>query len=476
MLLCCLALPAGRAQAASRAGSFEAYGAEAIATLQRTWYSGGLWRTCLLQRCHRTNRDWGADSLTAVLYLRWRITRDPGLERYFATLTQSAPRYTRACRDERCRQWSDVPAWDAVAALQEYEATRSRAALTKAKAAYDFVVRSSRYAAGACPSILYQQPDGRENRLKTLESDANIIKAGLLLYRFTNDRRYLENALARYTAVRRYHLDPLVPLYSVYVFDDGKRCEQLPHRFFASVNGLMIDAGINLYALTGDQAYWTQALATAKAVDDDLADGRGIFVDLQAENDIVEPLVEAMWELAVRGSQRFARAWLLRNAEAAVSARTAEGYGRFFDGPPPAGPITAWQTNGGFALMVAAADLAPDTIPKVESWHDAASFSSNIEALPATIRFTGSAIALIGTIGERCCERGRAVVVLDEHETFDHTGIWQNKSSANMPLHGSILFAWRWPSSGAHILQLGPVSPNSKEGGTFVHLRGYLVK
>jgi hypothetical protein len=430
----------------------------------------------LLETCHRTNRDWGADALTYVLYLRWLTTREPGLERYFTSLAQTAPRYTRACTGPGCSQWSDVPAWDAVAALREYEVTRSPGALVKAKAAYDFVERSTRYATGACPQILYQQPDGRENRLKTLETDANVIKAGLLLYRFTNDRRYLDNALARYTAVRRYHLDPVVPLYSVYVFDDGKHCEQLPHRFFASVNGLMIDAGVKLYAATGDVSYWNDALATAKAVDADLVDGRGIFVDLQAENDIVEPLVEAMWELAARGSQKFARAWLLRNAEAAVSARTAEGYGRFFDGPPPSGPITAWQTNGGFALMVAAADLAPNTVPKVESWHDAASYGSNIESLPAIIRFTGSAIALIGTIGERCCEKGRAVVVVDERETFDHTGIWQNKSSAGFALHDSVLFAWRWPNVGPHTLQLGPVSQNSKEGGTFVHLRGYLVK
>jgi len=64
--------------------------------------------------------------------------------------------------------------------------------------------------------------------------------------------------------------------------------------------------------------------------------------------------------------------------------------------------------------------------------------------LPASITVTGSAIALIGTLGERCCEPGHARVFVDGRETVDGTGIWQNKSSSGKSLPGSVLFAWRW--------------------------------
>ena len=43
------------------------------------------------------------------------------------------------------------------------------------------------------------------------------------------------------------------------------------------------------------------------------------------------------------------------------SARASDGaFGRFFDGPPPGGDVTAWQSNGGIAIEIAAAALAPN--------------------------------------------------------------------------------------------------------------------
>ena len=149
-------------------------------------------------------------------------------------------------------------------------------------------------------------------------------------------------------------------LYTVYVFDDGQACAPLPHRFFASVNGVMIEAGLKLGAATGDGRYAHEARATARAIHA-LDDGRGILADLQAENDVVEPLVVAMLQLA-RGGDAFAREWIVRNAAAAANARrTSDGtYGGFSTGPPPAAIVTAWQTNGGLAIEIAAGALAPD--------------------------------------------------------------------------------------------------------------------
>jgi hypothetical protein len=95
---------------------------------------------------------------------------------------------------------------------------------------------------------------------------------------------------------------------------------------------------------------------------------------------------------------------------------------------------------------------------------------------PAQITFTGSGIALIGTIGARCCESGHARVFIDGRETFDHIGIWQNKSSSGRSLADSVLFAWRWPTPGRHTLTFQPGLANAKEGGSFLHLVGYELR
>ena len=62
-------------------------------------------------------------------------------------------------------------------------------------------------------------------------------------------------------------------------------------------------------------------------------------------------------------------------------------------------------------------------------------------------------------------------VVIDGRETFDRTGIWQNKSSAGQPLPDSVLFAWRWPKRGPHQLRFEGDAPNAKEGGPFLDVR-----
>ncbi len=66
-------------------------------------------------------------------------------------------------------------------------------------------------------------------------------------------------------------------------------------------------------------------------------------------------------------------------------------------------------------------------------------------------------------------------MLIDGHETFDETGIWQNKSSSGMSIPNTVLFAWRWPTAGTHTLTIQPGIQNGKEGGPFIHLIGYEV-
>lgn len=299
------------------------------------------------------------------------------------------------------------------------------------------------------------------------------IKAALLLQRLSGDATYLARARAKYAAVRRYFLDRTVPLYTVYVFDDGVACRQVPKRFFASVNGDMIDSGLALAKMTGDRTYRREALATAGAVTRYLSDANGVYANLQADNDVAEPLIEAMYDLATDRHTAFARRWLIAAAAAAQPAASG-GYGRFFDGPAPRGSISAWSSSGGLALAIAAGALEPNGITtRPNSWTTGQFVAAPIVSSDATIAFTGRAIALIGTIGDVCCEAGHVRVFIDGTETVNGTGIWQNKSPANRRLPNSVLFSWRWPRAGTHTIAFAPGVANAKEGGSFIHLAGY---
>ncbi len=475
-------MSSSRAAEAARAGGSPTYGVlatDATRTLLRSYYNGdGLWRDCPQTQCWVHNSDWGSDSLTNTLYLRWRTSRDPSVVAILAALSRTARSYLPPCDGPSCVLWSDAPLWDSVAAAREHEVDPGNAvALAKAIAAFRAVEGSNVYGLGACPEIRYQRPFGRGNHLKTLETDSNGVKAALLLYDATHDAQYLQVAVARYDAIRRHFMDPEMSLYSVYVFDDGRRCVQVPHRFFASVNGNMIWNGIALYHATGDETYRAEALGTARAVTRRLSDPSGAFMNMQAENDLAEPLVEAMLVLAAQEHVDFARSWLLANASAAYSARKVDGtYGRFFGGPPPAAAVTAWQTSGGFASEVAAAALEPGGTPRAAAWQAAVFVRHAITSLPATIRFVGSGFALIGTIGDVCCEPGHARIIVDNVETMDRTGAWQNKSSSGRRFPNSVLFALSWPAGGRHEVTLLPGTYNAKEGGPFLHAAGYLVQ
>lgn len=459
--------------------TFAALGDDAVAALLQSFYAGGgLWRDCPEPRCAVRNGDWGSDSLTDTLYMHWKTANDPAGPLLLAELATTARTYASPCRaDTRCQLWSDAPMWDAVAALHEHEATPGESlALRKAQAAFWAVEGSDVYGRGACPAIRYQRPFGRGDHLKTLETDSNGIKAALLLFEATGEARYLAIARERYEAARRYFLDPRVALYSVYVFDDGAQCRQASHRYFASVNGNMIWNGLHLARLSGVDTYRTQALATARAVERYLSDANGVFADLQAENDLEQPLIEAMLEVATTEHDRFARHWILRGAAAAYSARRDDGtFGRFFDGPPPTATVTAWQSNGGFAAEIAAASLAPAETVRAAAWSDATFVADEITRLPATIHFRGNGIALFGTLGEHCCESGHARVMVDGVETTSGVGTWQNKSSSGQRIPDSVLFAWRWPRAGTHDITFEPGTYDAKEGGSFLHARGYAV-
>jgi hypothetical protein len=457
----------------------------ALATLKSTFYQEGTWELCVPTECSILSTDdfdWGADSLTAALYLRWTVSADASIPAMMEALDENARPY-ETCTAASCTSWSDVPLWDSIAASHEHLVTGSSGTLARSEASFAFVDTATQFALGACPDIDYQAPIGNggivgtsSGTLKTLETDSNYIKAALLLHQITGTASYLDKAVTKYAAVRAHFLDPEVPLYTVYVLDDGKTCAQIPRRFYGSVNGNMIWNGVELTAATGTSSYLDDAIATAEAVSEHLSDARGVYADLQTDDDVVEPLVEGMYQLATKSKQSFARAWLLTNAQAMTGARTPQGvYGRFFDGPPPPAQVTIWQANGGLALAFVAAALSPegDASANADAWSAAVSVTRDLSTLPSSIQFTGQAIALFGSLGDTDYQLGQASVLVDGVETFDQTGIHQNQTNAFGPVPDSILFAWRWPTSGPHTLRFeaGPADP--KDGGPFLHVQSY---
>jgi hypothetical protein len=457
---------------------------QALQTLVNVFYDDGNWRLCVPKACGLlavSGFDWGADSLTAALWLRWSYGHDASIVPLMHALDTGGASYG-TCTATSCPSWSDVPLWDSVAGSHEYVVTKAASALARAKGAFAYVDTATEFAKGACPTIDFQIPvaggDGLEPQvgLKTLETDSNYIKAALLLHQLTGEASYLDKATAKYAAVRKYFLDPSVPLYTVYVIDDGTSCTPVLGRYYASVNGNMIWNGVALAAATGTASYQDDAVATAKAVAADLSDPDGVFADLQTDDDVVEPLVEAMAALAARPGQTFAATWITTNARAMAGARTASGvYGRFFDGPPPPDQITEWQANGGLALAFAAGGLSPsgNATGNAAAWQGATSVTNDQSMLPFSIEFTGRAIAVFGTLGVTDYMLGQASVWVDGTETFDKTGIHQNESNAFGPVPDSILFAWRWPASGAHTLRFEGQPTDPKDGSSFLHITSY---
>jgi len=456
--------------------SYSALAARSISLLENSYYNGtGLWHMCFPKgTCSTKNRDWGADALTNVLYFRWMLDRDPSVVPYMRTLAQTA------------HQWlptdigsSDSVTWDAVAEVRLYQVTRNKAVLAKAQAALKFVDTEPGLATGACPTIDYQWPYGARGQLKTIETTTNYVKAALLLYHITGKKSFLTQAKRQYAQVRRYFFNRPTKLYSSYLFDNGKKCKLLPGQYFASVNGNMIWAGSMLAQATGRHGYLGDAIATARAVQSELSDGAGIFADLQADNDIGEPLIEAMYRLATYDHLAFAKNWLLRNASAAGADVNAAGaFGRFFDGPPPSATATAWQVNGGIALMVAAAAIDPQGHPADPGFWDRATFVLDSQTMAhdtVRVSFTGRAIAIIGTIGDKCCILGHASVAVDGVPTVNQAGIWQNYSSPSRQQPDQVLFAWRWRTSGHHVITIGPAKFDNEEGGSFFSMTGYLL-
>src|SRR5579863_993881 len=218
LALLCAGLIACGPSAYGRASTVISYrdaGSEAAQALIVDYYDGaGRWRECDARSCKVANSDWGTDAATDALYLRWSATGDPRARAILQSLIPTSLAYPEPCEGHACGYWSDTAAWDAVTLTRIFQATGDAKALSRAEAAYHFVVDAKAYEAGACPSVPFQQPAASGSMVKTLETLANEIKASLLLYRVTGNAHYAAEARSRYADARNYFFDDATQLYT----------------------------------------------------------------------------------------------------------------------------------------------------------------------------------------------------------------------------------------------------------------------
>jgi hypothetical protein len=456
------------------------------------FWAGNGWHLCVNRAdnggngCGTTDQDWGADSLTYSLWLHWTTTKGSSVAPIMASITSNATDYSNS---SNWGGWSDVPMWDSIAGVREYQVTGNSQALTNAESAFTFVdsdLGKNDFASGYCPQIHYQLPHAGGGGLKTLETDSNYIKAAILLYQTTGIASYLTKAETEYAGVRSEYLEPDSPMYTVYVWDNGTSCLRVRNQFFSSVNGNMLWNAHELGIITGNASYNYSADATASEnyVISSLSDSAGVYESLIQENDAAEEMVEAMWTLANDGDAA-AKNWILSNMSAAASALDAgpsgdpyaAAYGRFFGGRPPAVLTSTWASAGGISLAFAASALDPAGTPSTMSyWNNAVQVTGSFPLVTSgtyPITFTGKAISILGTLGQS--NTGHAEVLVDGVETNNNIGIDQHYGTAGT-IPGTVLFSWRWPTSGTHTITISPPvgnQANSKQGNYGFQMSSY---
>lgn len=125
----------------------------ALQTMKTAFYDGGNWNLCVPTKCGflpDDDFDWGADSMTAALYLRWSIENDATVVPMIKALDANGAAYG-TCTDTNCLMWSDVPLWDSIAGAHEHLVIASASSLHRAVTGFDFVDTANQFGTGACP-------------------------------------------------------------------------------------------------------------------------------------------------------------------------------------------------------------------------------------------------------------------------------------------------------------------------------------
>jgi hypothetical protein len=87
-------------------------------------------------------------------------------------------------------------------------------------------------------------------------------------------------------------------------------------------------------------------------------------------------------------------------------------------------------------------------------------------------KVAGLVVSLSAVAGITSCSKAKPSPPVDAgpQVTFQ-----QVSDDALQAMLNSLLFAWRWPTSGAQTLELTAPPSDAKEGGPFIHIQSYAV-
>jgi len=294
---------------------------------------------------------WERAMFLGVVHDLYQGTHDPVLhQRLQADWTYLKKRFRpeelQACGNGTENNWSDDAGWSALMALEAYQDTGDKEALTDAEALFNNAC--ARWADDTLGGGLWYND---ERKVKSVYQ-ANLILAGVWLSEVTGDPAYRDRALPLYNWVEAH----LLRSDGLYWCDYGAKGPHISgnHREAASDtflggNMAMGIIAARLYRDTGQAVYKDRALRAAQAVSRLETDGKGALMD---DRDAwTNGYFMGYWVrdvLTLPGTKREARAIVRRTAEAIWQrARTSEGfYSGCWNGPAE-GEACPW-TKGGF--------------------------------------------------------------------------------------------------------------------------------
>ncbi len=182
----------------------------------------------------------------------------PGLEQYWDESRQPACYQSYPVKYGQHGRYFDDNIWIALDYCDLYRLTHKRIFLEKAVALYHYIYSGWSDELGGGIFWCEQQKEAKHTC-----SNAPSTVLGIKLYELTHDAAYLDKAKETYAWTRKHLCDSTDYLY----WDNVNLKGQVSKEKYAYNSGQMIQAGVMLYELTGEEHYLRDAQQTAAGVD-----------------------------------------------------------------------------------------------------------------------------------------------------------------------------------------------------------------
>lgn len=178
------------------------------------------------------------------------------IDQYYNTLPPKPGYQAYVTALEKDDRFYDDNQWIAIACLDAYGRNKKTGLLIKAEEIYDFMMTGYDTASGA--GIYWRENDFTS---KNTCSNGPGILAGLQLYNFTHEKRYLDTALILYNWQNKY-LQARSGIYYDNIKIPSLRIDSTAYTYNS---GTMLQANVLLYNITREEKYLVEAKRIAKA-------------------------------------------------------------------------------------------------------------------------------------------------------------------------------------------------------------------